>query len=60
MRPLVHLDHLVDVREPFDLLEWHGLGLAAVEMLAEDRIQGVPDQRALTASAHTGHADEGS
>src|SRR5436190_8739087 len=57
-RALVDLDHLVDQVHPFDLPVGERMRLAAIEMLAQDRVQRVADQGAFAAPADAGDADE--
>src|SRR5687767_667655 len=57
-RALVHFDHFVDVLQPIDLVVRERLQIATIEMLAEDRVERVADQCALSTAANTGDTDE--
>ena len=55
---LVDVDDLVEMVQALDAVVRRRLGVAVVELARHGRIQGVVDQRALAAAAHTRHAGQ--
>ena len=55
---LVNVHHLVHVLQSLHRVVWQGVGKRAVEVLREDGMQGIVDERALSRTAHTCDADE--